>query len=489
MMHDGFLPFLPDLALLGLAIAVLAADFGDDDGRKSFPLACAGLAALAVLIAFMPASAREGSFGGYRTSSGTLLWKLLFTLAALGTTLLSRPYFQAGGNARGILGKPGAFFGLLVLCTQGMFALVSARDLLTFYLGLELATLPLYALAAFQPEDPDSVEAGSKYVLMGGFSSALTLFGISLLYGTAGGLGFDALASAAQADPSQPLLWGGTVFLLGGLGFKLAMAPLHMWAPDVYEGAPTPVMSFLSVGSKAAAVAATVVIFLGPLDILRPGLAGFFSAAAVLSMVVGNLGAMRQTNLRRFVAYSSIAQVGYMLVALLGDGEAARAALQYNLLAYGVTSFGLYFIMSVVGKDGPETLSSLRGLSRRHPGLAALLVLCMFSLAGIPPLAGFLGKFMLFSAAAAQGHYVLIGIAVANAVVSFYYYMLVVKEAYISEPVAIAGLGGTGGEDAQVMAIRLSWARKLALGVLSVLLLALGLWPAMGGWLAARGGP
>ena len=170
-----------------------------------------------------------------------------------------------------------------------------------------------------------------------------------------------------------------------------------------------------------------------------------------------------------------------MLVAFLGDGETARAALQYNLVAYGVTSFGLYFIMSVVGKDGPENMSSLRGLSRRHPGLAALLVLCMISLAGIPPLAGFLGKFMLFSAAAAQGHYMLVGLAVANAVISFYYYMLVVKEAYITEP--------AGDAPHAAAAIRLSWSRKLALGVFSVLLLVLGLCPGAGAWLAARGGP
>ncbi len=476
-MNHAILPFLPDLALLALALIILASELGPTEGKSSFHIAWLGLAALAVLIVALPGSAHEGSFGGYRASSGTLLWKLLFTLAALATTWLARPYFRIGGNVRGVLAKPGAFFGLLVLCTLGMYALVSARDLLTFFLGLELATLPLYALAAFQPHDSESVEAGSKYVLMGGFSSALSLFGISFLYGAAGGLGFDALASAAQSDPGRPLLWGGTIFLMGGLGFKLAMAPLHMWAPDVYQGAPTPVMAFLSVGSKAAAVAATVTLFLGPLDLLRPGLAGFLSAAAVLSMAVGNLGAMRQANLRRFVAYSSVAQVGYMLLALLGDADTARAALQYNLLVYGVTSFGLYFIMSVVGKDAPDSLASLRGLSRRHPGLAVLLVLCMFSLAGIPPLAGFLGKFLLFSAAAAHGHYVLVGIAVGNAVVSFYYYMLVVKEAYIAEP----------GKD--LGAISLSWAQKLALGTLAISLLVLGICPAAADWLAARGGP
>jgi NADH-quinone oxidoreductase subunit N len=194
-------------------------------------------------------------------------------------------------------------------------------------------------------------------------------------------------------------------------------------------------------------------------------------------MVVGNLGAMRQSNLRRFVAYSSIAQVGYMLLALLGDAEAARSALQYNLLAYGLTSFALYFIMSVLGQTGPDTIPALRGLSRRHPGLAVLLVLCMFSLAGIPPLAGFLGKFLLFSAAAAQGYYILVGVAVANAVVSFYYYMLVVKEAYIVEP------------EQQLLPITLTWRQKLVLASIAVSLVVLGLCPAAATWMAARSGP
>ncbi len=476
-MMNALLPFLPDLALFALALLVLASDLGVTEGKKAFTIAWLGLLAIVILIVLIPESGRAGSFGGYRTSSGTLLWKLLFSLAALATIWLSRPYFQPGGTLRGALTRPGAFFGLLILCTQGMFALVSARDLLTFYLGLELATLPLYALAAFQPNDSDSVEAGSKYVLMGGFSSALSLFGISFLFGAAGGLGFDAVATAVQMNPGQPLLWGGTIFLLGGLGFKLAMAPLHMWAPDVYQGAPTPVMAFLSVGSKMAAVAATTVLFLGPLDLLRPGLVRFISAAAVLSMVVGNLGAMRQTNLRRFVAYSSIAQVGYMLLSLLGDAGAARSALQYNLLAYGLTSFGFYFIMSIVGQTGSDTIASLRGLSRRSPGLAVLLLLCMFSLAGIPPLAGFLGKFLLFSTAAAQGYYALVGIAVVNAVVSFYYYMLVVKEAYIVEPTDV------------LPAITLSWRQKLVLGTIAASLVVLGLCPAAGTWLASRSGP
>lgn len=192
-----------------------------------------------------------------------------------------------------------------------------------------------------------------------------------------------------------------------------------------------------------------------------------FASAAVLSMAVGNLGAMRQTNLRRFVAYSSIAQVGYMLVAMVGDAPAARTALLYNLVVYGVSGFALYFVMSVIGRDRQEHLFSLRGLSRQSPGLALLLALSMFSLAGIPPLAGFLGKFLLFAAAAERGHYLLVGIAVANAAMSFYYYMQPVKQAYISD-------SGPGLSPLAVTA-----GGKAAIWALGILLLALGLAPAL----------
>ena len=464
------LPFLPDLSLLALGLIVLAADLGREDGIMSFHIAWIGLLVISALLFLCPGS-ETAFFGTYAVSSALALWKQIFTWSALATVLISHSYFRPGGNARGALEKPAAYFALLLLCVQGMFALVSARDLLTFFLGLELATLPLYALAAFQPKDDDSVEAGAKYMLMGGFSSALGLFGLSFLYGAAGGLGFEALAAAAHVGSAT--LWTGVLFLLGALGFKLAMVPMHMWAPDVYQGAPTPVMAFLSVGSKAAAVAGAAILFFGPLDALRSGLTGVISLAAVLSMVAGNLGAMRQTHLRRFVAYSSIAQVGYMLIAFLGNAESARLALQYNLVAYGATSFGLYYVMSKVGKDGPETIDGLRGLNARNPGLAALLLLCMFSLAGIPPLAGFLGKFLLFSAAAAQGHYLVVFLAVGNAAVSFYYYMQLVKAAYIAEP-------GT-----QMAALEIGIAGKAWVWGISGLLLVLGLCPALADYLAS----
>ena len=471
--------FLPDMALLALALAILTGEvfLRKHVARTSFRIATGGLIAILILLSLFSSLTLplEGvAFASYRITPSIVLWKQIFVLAALGTVFISSSYFRNGGSARGTLTRPGAFYSLILFSTLGMFALISAGDALTFYLGLELASLPLYALSAFQPHDSQSVEGASKYVLMGAFSSTLSLFGISFLFGAAGGLSFESIGLAAHMNSAQPFLHIGALLLLGGIGFKLSMAPLHMWAPDVYQGSPMPVMAFLSVGSKAAAVAAMTLLFLGPLDALRSGMTGVFSLAAVLSMVVGNLGAMRQSNLRRFVAYSSIAQVGYMLVAFTGTVEGARSALQYNLIAYGATSFAFYFVISLIGKTRSEEITSLQGLSSESPGLAALLVLCMFSLVGIPPLAGFLGKFLLFSTAAQGGHYLLVLIAAMNAVVSFYYYMRLLKEAYISKPTTIFA------------PIRLNRAAQIWTFILAILLLVLGTCPALGEYIAGR---
>jgi NADH-quinone oxidoreductase subunit N len=346
-----------------------------------------------------------------------------------------------------------------------MFALVSARDLLTFFLGLELATLPLFALAGFQARAAESVEAAAKLMILAGMATAINLFGISLLYGASGGLGFAQLALAA-ANPS-PLLGLGAFLVFGGLAFKLAVVPFQMWAPDVYEGSPTPVTAFLSVGSKAAGLAAMAALFFGPLNALRPGFFPIFATAAVASMVVGNLGAMRQENMRRFLAYSSIAQAGYFLLAFTGDAGRGQSALWFNLLVFGAANFALFFVIASIGPKRPETMPSFRGLSAEKPGLALLLLLSLFSLAGLPPLAGFLGKFLVISVAAAEKHYWLVFVALGNAVWSLYYYLRPVLEAYVSQP-ETPPLPSVPG---------LTWPRALPLWILAAAVLLLGIWP------------
>jgi len=299
--------------------------------------------------------------------------------------------------------------------------------------------------------------------VMAGMATALNLFGISLLYGAAGNLSFDGLVLAA-AHPSR-LLELGALLVFGGVGFKLAMVPFQMWAPDVYEGAPTPITAFLSVGSKAAGLAAMAALFFGPLNPLRPHLFPVFAVVAVASMIAGNLGAMRQQNARRFIAYSSIAQAGYFLLAFTGDAMSGRSALFFNLFVYGAGTFAFFFALRATGSDRAEDMGAFRGLAVEKPGTALLLLLSMFSLAGIPPLAGFLGKFRLFSVAMADKHYVLVSVAVANSVISLYYYLRPVKEAYVAKP------------EFRPPPPRLGLVGAWPLWILAIAIVLLGFWP------------
>ncbi len=468
---------LPELSLLVLGLLVLGVEsFGSLENRSRSSgriqaVAGFGLVLVLIILCFVPGDSSPAILGHFQLSAFGRIWKMVFVAAALLTVPLSGSYLAPTGNLRGTIGKAGPYFFLLIFSSLGACLLVSAGDWLTFFLALELATLPLYALVGFQSGDVKSAEASVKYMVLGGLATSLVLFGISFLYLAAGKLDLQSTALAAQSDPSNPALWLGALFLLAGIGFKLAIAPFHMWAPDVYEGAPMPIMAFLSVGSKSAAAAGLALVFLGPLDPLRPALAPLLGGAAVLSMVVGNLGALRQRNLRRFAAYSSIAQAGYLLLAFLGNADASRVSLVYNLVAYGATSYCFYFVIGLIGKTGDETFASLRGLSRRNPAVALALLLAMFSLAGVPPLAGFIGKFLLFSTAAGSGRYGIVLLALGNAVLSFYYYMLVVKEAFIVP------------ESSPAPAMAVTKIQAFSLSALTAALLFLGIFPNLGHYL------
>ncbi len=462
-------PYLPDLLLLATGVAVLLVDAGrrDEEGALCGRVAMAGCA-LVVAALFLTWPRESAGWPTYVLGPHEYRWRLFFTVTLLFTQWFSTAYFrgdeESAYGGRPALTRPGAFHALLLFCTTGMFALVSARDLLTLFVALELATLPLFALAGFQSRQNDGVEAASKLVVTAGLAVALNLFGISLLYGASGGLSYAALAAAA-AHPG-PALWLGTLLVFGGLAFKISAVPFQMWAPDVYEGAPTPVTAFLSVASKAAGLAALAVLFFGPLDALRARFYPVLATAAVITMSAGNLGAIRQTRMRRFIAYSSIAQAGYFLLAFTGAADRGRNALMFNLWVYGAANLALFYVMRSCGPRRKETLRMFRGLSLERPGLALLLLLSLFSLAGLPPLAGFLGKFQLFSVAAAGGHYPLVFIALANAVVSLYYYLQPVREAYIS----------AADPDLPAMG-RLGWFDTVPLWVLGAAVALLAVWP------------
>jgi len=430
-----YLPILPDILLVILGFAVLARDlFRKDGGRGSFHLAWTGLLAILVLLACLPAGERNVFFGTWTVTGFSLLFKQFFVFSSLFAILLSRSYFSENGNHRGPMGYMGEFCGLLLLATFGMFTVVSATDLLTMFIGMELATIPLYVMSAYKKGDRMAVEASVKFIVMGALATGILLFGYSLLYGAAGGLRFEQIQAAASRTPLDPLLILGVMFMVAAIGFKLTLFPFYMWAPDVYEGAPTPVTAFLSVSSKATGIAFLLVMLYGPLAPLHGFLQPGILTIAALTMTVGNLGALKQKNLRRFMAYSSIAQAGYILLAMAGQAPQGKAAILYYLFVYGAANYATFFVIAVIGRDREEVFASLRGLAAQHPGLAAILMLSMFSLAGIPPLAGFTGKFMLFAAAAERGFYFMVIFAALNSTISLYYYLLVIKEAYIVKP-------------------------------------------------------
>ena len=460
-------PLSADILLLVLAGLVLAVDLWrhDSDSTTTFYLACAGLLLILGLLFFLPYDIETVYLGTYRVSGTGLLFRQIFILSALFTVLLSESYFAAGGNLRGRLGYRGEFYTIILLCTVGMFAVVSATDLLTLFIGMELATIPLYILSGFHKEDHLSVEAATKYIIMGSLSTGLLLFGYSFLYGCAGSLRFDAILAAAQSRPDSILLKTGILFMLAAVGFKLTLFPFHMWAPDVYDGAPTPVTGFISVSSKATAIGFLLVMVYGPLAPLHRSLQLPLLLLAAATMTVGNLGALKQTRLRRFMAYSSIAQAGYIVMAMAGSAQAARSSIIYYLLVYAAANYAIFFIISIVGREREEEFPSFRGMGKKHPGLAAIVMLTMFSLGGIPPLAGFMGKFLLFASAAGEGYYFMVVFAALNSTISLYYYLLLVKESYINQP------------QQPMPTLRLSIVQRASLFFLTAAMILLGLLP------------
>jgi NADH-quinone oxidoreductase subunit N len=459
---------LPDALLLLAPFVVLFVDLFFNPRHEARPvlraLSWVLLAVGGALAAALCCGEREVVFlHAYRVTPWMLWFKVCFTGAALVAARMAEGCFAVADGHPARLTRPGEFFTLLAFAAGGMSVTVSALDLITLFIGLEMATIPLYVLSGFYRRHLDSAEGAMKFIIMGSLATAFVLFGYSLLYGATGHLQFSAIAAYLAEHPGDPLVRAAALFIFTAGAFKLALAPFHMWAPDVYQGAPLPVAAFLSTASKAAAAGFLVVLFYGPLAPVRPALAPVFAAFAAATMLVGNLGSLRQTNFRRFMAYSSIAQAGYLLLGFLAEREYAVGALLYFLVVYLTANLAVFFVYATVrGED----VAAVNGLSRTNPALAAVLMLAFFSLAGIPPLAGFNGKFWLFAAAAGAGRYWLVLFAVLNSVVALYYYMNVIRAAYIEPPAADA------------RPVKLPRADALLLFVLVALLLVLALWPA-----------
>lgn len=377
------------------------------------------------------------SFGKmYQHTDMMTLVKSVLNVGALIVMVMAYPNLQRSENRI----KAGEFHTLLLFTLLGMYFMISAGHFLMFFIGLELASIPMAALIAFRKGDRKSGEAGAKFILLALFSSALMLYGISLLYGAAGTLYFDEMALRLQEPTFVSIL--GLVLILSGLGFKISMVPFHLWTADTYEGAPTSVTAFLSVLSKGAAAFTLMVILVKVFSL--GAFACYWNTAMqvliVLSITVANLFAIRQNNLKRFMAFSAISQAGYLVLGLLGGTADGMEALVFYLAVYTFANLGAFAIINEVEHNsGKVGISDYNGLYSSNPYMAFCMTICLFSLAGIPPFAGFFSKFFIFMSAFNAGFEVTVFIALVNTVVSLYYYLLIVKAMYINpnaEPIA-----------------------------------------------------
>jgi len=363
---------------------------------------------------------RLDRFGAYAT--------VLIGIAAFLICWLSITYLAELGI------NHGEYYALILLSTAGMFLLVGATNLLALFLGLELMSIPLYVLAGFDRRNLRSNESAFKYFLVGSFASAVLLYGIALVYGVSGALDFEGIRKAFP--PGNPLGTIGLGLLVVGFAFKVASAPFHQWAPDVYEGAPTSVTAFMAISVKVAAFTALLRLLIQAFGPVSTSLTDLFWALAVLTILVGNLMAVIQSNLKRLLAYSSIAHAGYLLIGFATGTVDGYGSVLFYLLAYVFTNLGAFAVLVALSQAGKDcdTFDDLAGVAKESPGLAALLTLFALSLAGIPGTAGFVAKFYLFKSAVASGQTVLAIIGVLGSVVSVYYYLRIPVQMYMAEP-------------------------------------------------------
>jgi NADH-quinone oxidoreductase subunit N len=441
------LAILPELIVVTAACLVLALDPVIAPSRKNV-LAWLSLGSLILCfgLTYSQMDARVTAFSDLVVIDPyASFWKLLLYLVSGLTIFLSLAYLK---EERLNLGE---YYGLLLLSLSGMMVMVSAADLLTIYLGTELMSLSLYVLAGFKRFEARSLEASAKYFVLGSFSSGILLYGISLLFGVAGSTRLSAIADAASMRGlDDPALLIAMILLVVGFGFKIAVVPFHMWIPDVYEGAPTSVTAFMAVASKAASFGAFLRVFLEGLGGLKANWYGLFLILCLATLVLGNLVAIVQTNIKRMLAYSSIAHAGYALIGVVVAGRAAEpqvrslgvSSVMLYLALYAFMTLGAFAVVALLRKGGLEgdEIDDFTGLAKRQPTAAFIMLLFMVSLAGIPPTAGFIGKFYVFLSAVNAGLAWLAVVGVLSAAVSAYYYLRVVMVMYMREPLA-EGLG------------------------------------------------
>ena len=441
MNYSQFLNMIPEAFLVLALIVVFFADFAIAKTKvKGCTLACLTIGSLAVVTAVCLTAQPSVAFGGmYVAPKAALVMKAILTAGTLIVVLMAQPWVESSATT---VKNEGEFYMLVFSTLLGMFIMTSSGNFLLFFLGLETASVPMACLVAFDKYKKNSAEGAAKYILTATFSSGIMLYGLSFVYGSVGTLYFDDVAQRIsyfiQYKSQLPMLIAGLVFFFSGLGFKLSLVPFHFWTADTYEGAPTPVTGYLSVVSKGAAAYALMFILMRAFAPLVEYWEYMLYIVIVLSITVANLFAIRQSELKRFMAFSSISQAGYIMLAVIGSSQMGMAALMYYVMVYVVANMAVFTVISAVEQhnNGTTQMSSYDGLYQTNPKLAFLMTLALFSLAGIPPFAGMFSKFFVFMAAAEQGSfwaYFVVFIALINTVVSLYYYLLIVKAMYIKQ--------------------------------------------------------
>jgi NADH-quinone oxidoreductase subunit N len=458
---SDFYYILPELVLTGGALVVLVADVLLPRGSRILPavtLAVIG-ATLVSLVPFGDAHV-EVAHGLIAVDQFALFFKVVFLAAAALTVLMSIRYLDIEGAS------PGEYYFLILCATLGMMIMAGGIDLITIFIGLETMAISFYILAGFIKPNQRSNEAAVKYFLLGAFSLGILLYGMSLMYGLSGATNLRTMATLLAAQTGDPRLVLAVILVVAGVGFKIAAVPFHMWAPDVYEGAPTPVTAFLSVGSKAASFAILLRIFLEGLPAMSANWRMLFEVLSILTMTVGNLAALTQTNLKRMLAYSSIAHAGYLLIGVVAGTARGVTAMLIYLLIYAFMQLGAFTVIVIMRRHDVvgDELKDFSGLHVRHPFSAFAMLIFMLSLGGIPPTAGFMGKFWLFGAAIESGYVWLALIGVLNSAVSLYYYIRIVVFMYLKPQVE-------GSEPTTSPAL------AVALGLAVVATLVLGIYP------------
>ncbi|MDA0351706.1 MAG: NADH-quinone oxidoreductase subunit N [Chloroflexi bacterium] len=424
----------PEIAVAVTAALVLFADAFRRElnlGRFALPaLSVVGLV-VAVVLSSLWIDENKDFARLVTVDNFTTFFRFVFLIVTLVVIVGSHEYIQKH------VSHPGEFYSLLLFSTVGAMLMASARDLLTAYLAIEVMSFSLYILVGMAKNDARSGEASLKYVLLGGVASAMLLYGLSFLYGVGGSTQYSEIAAALSRDTSDvqlPLVLG-LALIIAGLGFKASAVPFHMWTPDAYEGAPIPITAYLSATSKAATFALLLRWFAGPLLPAIDEWQWMVAAIAVLTMVFGNLVALQQHNIKRLLAYSSIGQVGFMLMAITAVSDNTGSALLLHLTGYLITNLAVFMaVVAFYNRTGTEEISSFRGLAQTNPYLALVMTAGLFSLAGMPLLAGFLTKFILFQSVVSAGYTWLVVIALVASTVSLYYYLQVIRHMYLYEP-------------------------------------------------------